>query len=365
MTEAMNDKIYLEQSEQAQTELLLCLRALEEVQQSIQFQHIRSAQIALKEATAQALATLATLLDPTTAVPTPYRDVDIAFRQAFAFLRNAIETFSSHAGADFGALFISSRSQQCSALALLYRWRRELTVIEPYFRMADDTRSIAELGENASSVGITHHRANDKHNEYSLYVPETYDPNRQWPLIVCLHGGYGSGNDYIWSWLRVARSRGYLLLSPKSHAQTWSIVQPPVDVNSIMTILDGVLENYAVDSARVYLSGLSDGATFSYILGLQHANRFCALAPIAGVLSPATDIMLRAGLGKELPMHVIHGAHDAIFPVQTVRSTNTLLTKLGYNLKYTELSDWGHALTYVINEELVLPWFEQLSGTPH
>jgi len=46
--------------------------------------------------------------------------------------------------------------------------------------------------------------------------------------------------------------------------------------------------------------------------------------------------------------------------VTFTRQTNELLKSLGYNLKYEELPEWGHALTYSINERLVMPWFESL-----
>jgi predicted esterase len=357
----MDYKAKANQSEIAQAAILQCLRAMESVQQSVLFQAIGEAQDELKNACAEPLERAAAALRDST-FPESQRDAEIALKQAFSYLRNAIELFSSRSGgADFGALFINSRAQQCTALELLYRWRADLEVIEPYFRLSADDRTSEQLGVNAPGLGITHVPANKKHNDYSLYVPETYDHEQKLPLIVCLHGGYGSGNDYIWSWLRAARSRGYVLLSPKSYAQTWSIIQPPVDVNSIMAMIDDLVASHNIDRSRIYLSGLSDGGTFSYLLGLQHADRFCAVAPIAGVLSPATDMMLRAGLAKDLPLHVVHGVHDMIFPVQSTRSTNKLFESLGYNLTYTELPDWGHALTYTINEEIVLPWFEQLS----
>ena len=95
-------------------------------------------------------------------------------------------------------------------------------------------------------------------------------------------------------------------------------------------------------------------------LGWNRPTRFAALAPIAGVLSPMTDLMLRAKDGLELPIHVVHGALDPIFAVQTARSTSQLLEKLGYQITYTELPEWGHALTYAINENLILPWLEDL-----
>jgi phospholipase/carboxylesterase len=70
--------------------------------------------------------------------------------------------------------------------------------------------------------------------------------------------------------------------------------------------------------------------------------------------------MLREGRGKDTPLFVIHGVHDFIFPVTFTRQTNNLLKQIGYDVKYEELPDWGHAFTYSINERLVLPWFESL-----
>ena len=72
------------------------------------------------------------------------------------------------------------------------------------------------------------------------------------------------------------------------------------------------------------------------------------------------DSMLRVGAGRELPIFVVHGVHDFIFPVAFTRQTNQLLQSLGYNLKYEELPEWGHAFPYSINEGLVMPWFESL-----
>ena len=40
-----------------------------------------------------------------------------------------------------------------------------------------------------------------------LYVPENYQPDRTWPLVMALHGGSGTGRSFLWSWLRDARSR--------------------------------------------------------------------------------------------------------------------------------------------------------------
>ena len=54
---------------------------------------------------------------------------------------------------------------------------------------------------------------------FSLYVPEYYDPARAWPLVVAMHGGSGNGGAFLWSWLREARTRGFILLAPTAAAR--------------------------------------------------------------------------------------------------------------------------------------------------
>src|SRR5438552_18936701 len=93
------------------------------------------------------------------------------------------------------------------------------------------------------------------------------------------------------------------------------------DVASVLRMLDEVTTEYSTDPARIYLTGLSDGGIFTYILGLEHSRLFRGLAPIAGVLHPAVDPMLRQSRGKDTPMLIIHGVHDFIFPVAFTRST--------------------------------------------
>jgi phospholipase/carboxylesterase len=125
-------------------------------------------------------------------------------------------------------------------------------------------------------------------------------------------------------------------------------------------MLDEVAAEYSIDRSRLFLTGLSDGGIMTYLLGIEQHEMFAGIAPIAGALHPMVDPMLRVRTGRELPIFVIHGVHDFIFPVTFTRQTNELLKSLGYNLKYEELPDWGHALTYSINERLVMPWFESL-----
>ena len=73
----------------------------------------------------------------------------------------------------------------------------------------------------------------------------------------------------------------------------------------------------------MYLSGLSDGGTFTYLLGLGRPDLFAGIAPVAGDFTGMMDDMLRRRQGQNLPICIVHGAHDHIFPVDAIRKGQT------------------------------------------
>ena len=94
----------------------------------------------------------------------------------------------------------------------------------------DDAGRLARLGgvdPGRDRVGVMHGGGPaGTRGGFSLYVPETYDAGRAWPLVVALHGGSGNGGAFLWSWLREARTRDFLLLAPTASGSTWSLMEP-------------------------------------------------------------------------------------------------------------------------------------------
>lgn len=346
-----------------QKEILEILRAFESIQENLKLGEVKESQARLVEATGGTLRRFASEfagLEP----PEGLRDFHAGLAEAVAQLEKSNNLFMTAPGPNWTVAFLYSRNAFCRCLYALYAVRERLPVIASYFAIEGADTIAAEsapAGESSqAAAGFSHYERDGARGAYSLYIPENYSTERQWPLIICLHGGYGAGNEYIWTWLRSARTRGYILLSPKSLAQTWTMTMGSADTRSVQAMLEEVCGKYAIDRSRLYLTGLSDGGIFTYIMGLERHELFAGIAPVAGALHMAADPMLRSGTGKELPIFVIHGVHDFIFPVSFTRQTNALLRQLGYNLKYEELPEWGHAFPYSINERLVLPWFESL-----
>ncbi|MBI3248521.1 MAG: hypothetical protein HYZ50_18620 [Deltaproteobacteria bacterium] len=346
-----------------ETKLLGFLRTFEKLQEEIQFAQVSGAQQQLQAAAAGLFPQLTTELAALTP-PEAQREFHAQLSEAAAALSDSYQLFLGGSGRQFAEAFLNSRNRLCRALYVLYEVRAELPGLAAYWVLPETLPRLAALETRPAGVeapvGFFQQPRTERHMQYTLYVPEAYSPEQSWPLIVCLHGGYGRGDEYIWTWLRPAKSNGYLLLSPKSAGPTWSVLNPPLDVVSIQAMVEEVCAAYAVDRKRVFLTGLSDGGTFTYLAGLSCPELFAGAAVIAGDLNPTTDPLLRRKQGIALPLAVIHGVKDFIFDVRSVRQSCDLLKHIGYQVAYTELPEWGHALTYSINERLVLPWFESL-----
>lgn len=359
----MADEQYTQTIAAAEEKLLRFLQTFESVQENMHI-GLEESQAQLREVVGDMFPTLLAELAQSSP-PESMSQFHGAFGAVIRHFGNSAEAFLNPGDRDISLASLESRRALYRGIAILYKYRICLSSLQSYWLLPEALPNLAALEtvspDADAPVGMINNKGTDAHADYSLYIPENYSPQKNWPLIICLHGAYGRGDHYIWSWLRPAKSKGYMLLSPKSVDATWSVLRPAIDVRSITTMFEEVCQTYAVDRSRVYLTGLSDGGTYTYLLGLYRSEMFAGIAPVAGDFHYMIDDLLHQKQGIELPIYIVHGAHDHIFPVESIRDGHKLLTRIGYNSTYEELPDWGHAHTSSVNEELVFPWFESLS----
>ena len=191
---------------------------------------------------------------------------------------------------------------------------------------------------------------------FSLYVPEYYDAASAYPLVVAMHGGSGNGGAFLWSWVREARTRGLIVIAPTAIGSTWSLMEPDVDGPSIDRMVDHVAQQWPVDATHKLLTGMSDGGTFTYVLGLNEACRFTHLAPVAAAFHPMLMTVASTDRIHGLPIHIVHGAQDWMFPPQLAQGAERTLAQAGAAVVYREIADLSH--TYPRDENgPILDWF--------
>jgi phospholipase/carboxylesterase len=273
---------------------------------------------------------------------------------AFEGLR-AVQHGNGDLMAVFRALRYAPRAQEA-----LYPLAAKLPPVSSFFvdpAMREDADLAARLAAPASGdTGIIHdHNEPGSRGGFSLYVPEYYSPDRAWPLVMALHGGSGNGRGFLWSWLRDARSHGAIVVAPTATGSTWALMGEDTDTSNLARILDSVQARWNIDPTKLLLTGMSDGGTFCYVSGLESASPFTHLAPVAATFHPLMAEMADAERLRGLPVYIVHGRLDWMFPVQVARQTRDSLSAAGADVTYREIDDLSHCYPREINAE-ILSW---------
>jgi phospholipase/carboxylesterase len=265
------------------------------------------------------------------------------------------------APAHAAARVLASFSSHCRAQERLYPLRLALPPLGRFFAEPAWFERLAQLDpEPPPGVTVGLHRGGPEGAElprgaFSVYVPERCDGRTPLPLIVALHGGFGHGFDFVWTWLREARSRGCVLLAPSSRGTTWALDAPAVDVQMLHSLVESVCANWPIDRSRLLLTGLSDGATFSLLAGLGADSPFSHLAPVSGVLHPANFGNGNLARAKGRRIRLCHGALDWLFPIGLARLARDELVNAGATVEYNEIADLSHAYPREENAR-ILEW---------
>ena len=273
---------------------------------------------------------------------------------AFDGLR-AVQNGSGDLVAVFRALRYAPRAQET-----LYPLAAKLPPVSEFFvdpPLREDAGLLARLAAPANQdTGIFHdHNEPGSRGGFSLYVPEYYTPDRAWPLVMALHGGSGNGRGFLWSWLRDARSHGAVLVAPTATGSTWALMGEDTDTPNLGRILGSVQARWNIDPTKLLLTGMSDGGTFCYVTGLESASPFTHLAPVAATFHPLMAEIADAERLRGLPVYLVHGKLDWMFPVQVARQTQQALSAAGAEVTYRELDDLSHTYPREMNAP-ILNW---------
>jgi len=272
---------------------------------------------------------------------------------AFAGLRTV-----QRDGGDIASVFRAVRYLP-RAQEALYPLAAKFPPVNAFFLDPDlhNDALLSRLAEPAAeNTGVFHdYNEPGSRGGFSIYVPEYYTGDRAWPLVMALHGGSGNGRGFLWSWLRDARSFGAILVAPTATGRTWALMGDDADTPNLARILQTVQSRWNIDSSRLLLTGMSDGGTFCYVTGLERASPFTHLAPVSATFHPLMAAMADAERLQGLPIHLVHGRLDWMFPVEVARHTRDALAAAGANVTYREIDDLSHCYPREINAD-ILRW---------
>lgn len=159
---------------------------------------------------------------------------------------------------------------------------------------------------------------------FQLHLPTNYSSDSSLALIIAMHGGFGNGPQLE------TQSQ----LSDKADAENFIVVYPEGmpsllnirtwnagvccgfasdnnidDVGFISALIDTLLADYAIDSQRIYATGMSNGGFMSYRLACELSDKIAAIAPVAASMT-LSDCSESSGL----PIIHFHSYLDSNIP---------------------------------------------------
>ena len=155
---------------------------------------------------------------------------------------------------------------------------------------------------------------------FTVHIPASYDPDTAMPLLVNLHPYSGTMFDQqeITEMNAKADQEGFITVHPQALGDppSWHGPLPGVagqaDKDFFVVLLEYLQALMNIDPARIYATGLSNGATMSNALGCFMSETFAGIAPVA---SGHTDFA-NCEIENPVSVLVIHGTQDATIPYE-------------------------------------------------
>ncbi|MCX6305352.1 MAG: T9SS type A sorting domain-containing protein [Bacteroidetes bacterium] len=151
---------------------------------------------------------------------------------------------------------------------------------------------------------------------YTVYVPSSYVPGDQFPLLFALHGLTQTGNIMMQfsDFNTYAEQYRFIVVYPDGVGNTWNVGftggTNTNDVGFLSALIDTLHHKYDIDLGRVYSTGFSNGGFMSYRLACELGNRIAAIASVAGTM---TDGAFTGCVpSRNIPVMHIHGTSDLV-----------------------------------------------------
>ena len=211
---------------------------------------------------------------------------------------------------------------------------------------------------------------------YRILFPENYDKSKSYPLVLFLHGAGERGHDNESQLIHGSS----LFTNPENRAKFPAIViypqcpkngywapiesrekgfsyvnskKPTEPMQMVIRLVKVIQKEEAVDSKRMYVSGLSMGGMGTFDIICRHPRMFAAAVPICGGVS-----LERLRKIKKLPVRIFHGDADEVVSPEHSRNAYIELKALGsQNVELKIFPGIGHdSWNSAFKQEDFLSW---------
>lgn len=201
---------------------------------------------------------------------------------------------------------------------------------------------------------------------YTINLPDNYDPDKDYPLLVFLHG---SGVDEQ-GLLNRPRSNGkFIELAPFAR-DMYNCYSSDSSQNDIIEAIEDVISFFSVDTSKIVIGGFSMGGYGALRTFYEHPDLYKGVAVFAGhphlasswlegehpnFLSNKYNMVF-----KDIPVFIYHGQKDGSLPPDLMVKMSQELINLGADVTLSIAENNGHEYPDKETNEKYFDWLDRV-----
>lgn len=179
---------------------------------------------------------------------------------------------------------------------------------------------------------------------YRLFIPDNYDTLKSYPIILTLHGLGECGTDNkihialnhiatCWAESAFQQKHPCFIVSPQCPLNfNWTSTGVKSSVSEIM---DSLVDNYKIDTNRIYITGLSLGGNGTWDYLISNPGLYATGIPVCGWHNSSHVKSI-----KHIPVWNHHGGNDPVVNVTSSRQMISAYENLNLPVVYTDCNEF-------------------------
>ncbi|MBU0984446.1 MAG: dienelactone hydrolase family protein [candidate division Zixibacteria bacterium] len=207
-----------------------------------------------------------------------------------------------------------------------------------------ETGQISFTGVDGSPVAVT----------VMYSVPPGYTPEKQWPLVIALHGHGSRAAAFHDLWKPVTDSLGMILVTPQgeeSVANGFGYGWGENAVGVVQATMNMISQSVPVASRRVFLAGFSAGGMLAWDMAIHFPFVFRGVALLGAPVDIETVPRDLPDIGH-LRVYIGYGSLEERI-AERVPALVEILQRHGAEVRVNEYEGIGHALPDPVRVELL------------